>query len=118
MKKRKLKSLVKDARKATRKDIKTIFYSEMKTAANKLVPASKKIEKLIKKNAGKLAKKISGAIVIDKAALLTAHKEQKNIVAQSTKTANTITDNVKNDNTEVLAKNTRKPSIAKIEEEV
>jgi hypothetical protein len=81
MKKQKLKSLVKTARKAERKKIKSNIFLELKAVAEKLVPTSKKIEKVIKKEAKELAKVISLEIKIDKAALVVAHTQQKDTSA-------------------------------------
>jgi hypothetical protein len=83
MKKQKLKSLVKTARKAERKKIKSNIFLELKAVAEKLVPTSKKIEKVIKKEAKELAKVISLEIKIDEAALVVAHTQLKDTSANT-----------------------------------
>lgn len=75
MKKSKLKSLVKTARKKARKDIKSSLITELREIAGRFGQESKKIRKDIEKGSGQLAKKLSKDIKIDKSTIFEANKE-------------------------------------------
>lgn len=77
MKKDKLKSLVKAARKTARKDIELRLITELKELAGKLGQDSKKLKKDIEKGSKQLAKKLSRKLKIDKSAILEASNETK-----------------------------------------
>jgi hypothetical protein len=70
MKKKKLKSLVKSARKTVRNDIKRSLITELTGIAVKLGQDSKKLNKEIEKGSKELAKKLAKDIKIDKAAIV------------------------------------------------
>ena len=67
MSKDKTKNLIKTARKTAKEEIKISLSTELKAIADKLVPGSKKIDKVIKKEAKFLAAKIAKKMVIRKA---------------------------------------------------
>ncbi len=75
MKKSKLKSLVKTARKKAKKDIKSSLITELREIAGRFGQDSKKIRKDIEKGSTQLAKKLSKDIKIDKSAILENSKE-------------------------------------------
>ena len=75
MKKSKLKSLVKTARKQAKKDIKSSLITELREIAGRFGQESKKIRKDIEKGSNQLAKKLSKDIKIDKSAILENRKE-------------------------------------------
>lgn len=75
MKKSKLKSLVKSARKTAKKDIRLSLVAGLKEIAGKYGNGSKKLEKDIKKGSKLLAKVLSKDIKIDKSALQETHSE-------------------------------------------
>ncbi len=77
MKKSKLKSLVKTARKNAQKDIQIVVAAELKVAAGKLGQDIEKLNKDIVKEAKKVAKRISQKIKIDKTALVQANDTAK-----------------------------------------
>jgi 3-methyladenine DNA glycosylase Tag len=88
MKEQKLKSLVKNARKVERKKIKSEIYSNLKAFALKFAPTSKKIEKVIKRDASKLAKIISKDLKIDESSLVATLAEQKDASSEIIKAEN------------------------------
>lgn len=81
MKKTKLKSLVKAARKNAAKDIQIGIATELKTVAGKLGQDVEKLSKAIEKEAKKVAKRLADKIKIDKAALVLANDEAKAVAA-------------------------------------
>lgn len=84
MKKSKLKSLVKSARKTAKKDIRLSLITELKEIAGKFGPNSKKINKEIQKSSKELAKKLSKDIKIDKLSIVEAVKDAKAAKKQTT----------------------------------
>jgi hypothetical protein len=92
MKKQKLKSLVKNARRAERKNISLKITSELKAITEDLLPNSKKIEKTIKKDAKQLAKIISKRIHIDEKALADANVQKKSIVTHMMNVSDALPD--------------------------
>jgi len=70
MKKSKLKSLVKSARKTAKKDIRLSLVAGLKEIASKFGEGSKKLNKDIEKGSKQLAKKLSKDIKIDKSAII------------------------------------------------
>ncbi|HEY0177030.1 MAG TPA: hypothetical protein VGC08_11675 [Pedobacter sp.] len=83
MKKSKLRSLVKSARKTAKKDIKLNLISELKEIAGKFGQGSKKLERDIEKGSKQLAKKLSKDIKIDKSAIIEANKQAKAAVEET-----------------------------------
>ncbi|NCD69722.1 hypothetical protein [Mucilaginibacter agri] len=81
MKKTKLKSLVKTARKNAAKDIQVSIATELKAAAGKLGQDVEKLSKTIEKEAKKVAKRLADKIKIDKTALVLANDEAKAVAA-------------------------------------
>ncbi|MBC7915184.1 MAG: hypothetical protein H7Y07_13785 [Pyrinomonadaceae bacterium] len=82
MKKGKIKSIVKKARTAVRKDIKMNIVSELQQIASSLGQDSKK---LINKSSSKLAKTLSKSVPVDEQALIEANlqaKKEKKIKAE------------------------------------
>lgn len=77
MKKSKLKSLVKSARKTAEKDIRLSLITGLKEIAGVFGEGSKKINKDIEKSAKQLAKKLSKDIKINKTAIIEANKLPK-----------------------------------------
>ncbi|OKS85368.1 hypothetical protein [Mucilaginibacter polytrichastri] len=77
MKKSKLKSLVKTARKNAQKDFQIAIAAELKVAAGKLGQDIEKLNKDIEKEAKKAAKRIAEKIKIDKTALVQANDDAK-----------------------------------------
>lgn len=77
MKKSKLKSLVKSARKTAEKDIRLSLITGLKEIAGTFGEGSKKINKDIEKSSKQLAKKLSKDIKINKAAIIEANKLPK-----------------------------------------
>jgi len=77
MKKSKLKSLVKTARKNAQKDIQIVVAAELKVAAGKLGQDIEKLNKSIEKESKKVAKRIAEKIKIDKTALVQANDTAK-----------------------------------------
>lgn len=75
MKKAKLKSLVKAARKTAKESIANKVVTDLNAFTAELGQDSKKLNKQIKKGANQLAKKIAKEINIDKAALVNSSKE-------------------------------------------
>ena len=69
MKKSKIKSLIKSARKTAEKDIRLSLAAGLKEIAGKYGEGSKKLKKDIKKGSKQLAKVLSNDIKIDKSAL-------------------------------------------------
>jgi hypothetical protein len=113
MKKQKLKSLVKSTRKAERKKIKSNIFLQLKAEAHKLVPLSKRIERVIKKDARELAKIISMELKIDKAALVAAYGQPKDKgsntpKAESQTTAADFTESTKVDQSDVTLSGAKK----------
>lgn len=90
MKKHKIKSLVKTARKAVRKNIKLEIYLDLKAIADKAVPESKKIEKVIKKDAKALAKIISRHLKIDENSLQTLENPILDVVVDKELSTNDL----------------------------
>ena len=72
MKKNKLKTLVKSARKSTTVAIRASLVAQLKETAEKLGVASKKTTKEIEKSAKNLAKKLAAEVKVDKDALIAA----------------------------------------------
>jgi len=70
MKKSKLKSLIKSARKTAKEDIRTSLVIELKEIASKFGTGSKKLHKDIEKGSKQLAKKLAKDIKIDKSTLV------------------------------------------------
>ncbi len=77
MKKSKLKSLVKTARKNAQKDIQIVVAAELKVAAGKLGQDVESLNKAIAKESKKVAKRIAQKIKIDKTALVQANDTAK-----------------------------------------
>ena len=75
MKKAKIKSLVKAARKTAKESIATKVVTDLTAFTAELGQSSKKLSKEIKKGANQLAKKISKEIKIDKAAFADADND-------------------------------------------
>ena len=69
MKKDKLKTLVKSARKTAKEVLRSSIALQLKDATSKLGLTSKKVNKAIEKTAKQLAKKLSSEVTIDKDAL-------------------------------------------------
>jgi len=87
MKKGKLKSIVKSARKEVKADIKLGLVKELKEITSKLGQESKKLSKQIEKGSEKLAKAIAKEIKIDKSAL--QQSAGKEVVPQPVQTETT-----------------------------
>jgi hypothetical protein len=75
MKKSKLKSLVKSAKKAAKSDIEVSFILKLTEVTDQLGKPSKKLKKTIAKGAKQLAKKIAKELPIDKDAVIASFKE-------------------------------------------
>ena len=75
MKKNKLKSLVKAARKTAEKDIHLSLVTSLQDIAGKFGEGSKKLNKDIEKGARRLAKKIATDIKIDKSVFIEVKEE-------------------------------------------
>jgi len=74
MKKNKLKSLVKSARKSATKDIRLSLIAELNEITGTFGAGSKKLKKDIEQGSKQLAKKISKNIKIDKSAFIKSDK--------------------------------------------
>jgi len=74
MKKKKLKSLVKSARKSATKDIRLSLVAELKEITGTFGEGSKKLKKDIEQGSRQLAKKIAKNIKIDKSAFIKSDK--------------------------------------------
>jgi len=83
MKKNKLKSLVKAARKTAEKDIHLSLVTSLQEIAGKFGEGSKKLNKDIEKGARRLAKKIATDIKIDKSVFIEV-KEETNVAGIET----------------------------------
>jgi predicted RNA-binding protein with PIN domain len=81
MKKSKLKSLVKTARKNAQKEFQVAIVAELKVAAGKLGQDIEKLNKNIEKEAKKASKRIAQKIKIDKNALVQSNDEAKAVAA-------------------------------------
>jgi len=81
MKKSKLKSLVKTARKNAQKEFQVAIVAELKVAAGKLGQDIEKLNKDIEKEAKKASKRIAQKIKIDKNALVQSNDEAKAVAA-------------------------------------
>lgn len=79
MKKAKIKSLVKAARKTAKESIATKVITDLTAFTAELGHSSKKLNKEIKKGANQLAKKIAKEIKVDKTAFANADKDIKPI---------------------------------------
>lgn len=86
MKKSKLKSLVKTARKTAEKEIHLSLLASVKEIAGKFGEASKKLNKDIEKGSRQLSKKLSKDIKIDKSSFITV-KDETSITEVETSTA-------------------------------
>lgn len=82
MKKSKSKSLTNKARKAARKDINIKLITGLKTITHDLVLPSKRLDKILIKEAKVLARKISRQLVFEDSFLETTTAEQKETVAE------------------------------------
>jgi hypothetical protein len=74
MKKKKLKALVKSAKKTIREDIKTDLIARLQEITAKYGQDSKKLNKDIQKGAAQLARKLAKDIKVDKAAVAEVHE--------------------------------------------
>ena len=83
MKKNKLKSLVKAARKTAEKDIHLSLVTSLQEIAGKFGEGSKKLNKDIEKGARRLAKKIATDIKINKSVFIEV-KEETNVAGIET----------------------------------
>jgi uncharacterized protein (DUF58 family) len=77
MKKSKLKSLVKTARKTAEKDIHLSLLASLKDIAGKFGENSKKLNKDIEKGARQLSKKLAKDIKINKSIFITVKEDTK-----------------------------------------
>ncbi|WP_121200091.1 hypothetical protein [Mucilaginibacter gracilis] len=77
MKNTKRKSLIKSARKTAKKNILVSLIAELKKVSANIGAGSQKLEKVIEKGSGKLAKKVAKEIMLDEVAIVAAGEVEK-----------------------------------------